>query len=66
MVLYISEPTHERFEVCFIAVIKSMNCYSHDLHSIATEISIDATIQRAKSGLFLVYLSACINYLFPM
>ena len=26
-----SEPTHERFEVCFIAVMKSINCYSHDL-----------------------------------
>ena len=46
------EPSHKRFEVCCIAVVKSINCYSHELHSIATEISIDATIQRAKSGLF--------------
>ena len=60
-----SEPTHERFEVCFIAVMKSMNCYSHDLHFILTEISIHATIQRAKSGLFLDYF-VCMDHLFPL
>ena len=58
-----SEPTHERFEVCCIAVVKSINCYLRELHSITTKISIDATLQRANGGLFQDYF-VCLYRLF--